>query len=367
MAKTIDQILHHKNIMGVIEAIKGGVPSDIVPAIMMQPTKRIEGNKGTYTKVTSTRKVARSVMYGSPSILRSLSGIAEIAVNLIHSFEHFNHVPNLMPLLLSLDGGKQSLGAEIVGRKAAEFAQLFINLRTAAWFSALAKGFIYFDASGNMLVNETGAVNQIDFGIPAGNRNQLNVAGNGTIITASWATAGTDISIQLNALDKQSAAFTGYAPKYAFYGANVPGYLARNTTMKEFLKFHPASNQAVRNGQVPNGFQEKTWIKASHAFYQDDNGGTQFFWGDNTVVFTPDPSDAGWWGLIEGSYAIPTNVGQLPADANAALRALQTIFGLFGYAKVIDDPVTIRQYGGDTVLPFIAVPNAVFIAEVAGF
>ncbi len=367
MSKTIGQILHHKNIMGVIEAIKGGVPSDIIPASMMTPTKRIIGEKGSFTQVTSTRKVAKSINYGAPSVLRNLSGISEVAVNLIHSYEHFNHNPNLMPLLLSLDGGQQLLGSEIVGRKAAEFTQLFMNLRVAAWFSALSKGIIYFDADGNMLVNETNAANQIDFKIPSGNRNQLNVAGNGTIITATWATAGTDISIQINALNKQSAAFTGYMPKVAYYGANVPGYLARNTTMKEFLKFHPTSNAAVRNGQVPDGFMEMTWINAAHAFYQDDSGNTKFFWGDDTVVFTPDPADSGWWGLIEGSYSIPTNVGQLPADANAALRSLQTIFGLFGYAKVTDDPVTIRQYGGDTVLPFIAVPNAVFIAEVAGF
>ncbi|RLC38155.1 hypothetical protein DRH27_02955 [Candidatus Falkowbacteria bacterium] len=361
--KTIEQILHYKNIMGVVDAIKGGLPTDIVPARMLQPTKRVPGNKGTYYKRTSTRKVARTVKYGAPSTLRSMEGIADVPVNLFHSYEHINHDPNLLPMLKSLDGGTQKLGAEIVAKEAADFTQLFHNLRLAAWFSALTLGKIYFDGDGNLLSSSSGAVVTIDFGIPDGNKDQLNVAGNGTIITDSWATASTDIPKQISVLIKQAMAFTGYRPKYAIYGSNIPDYLASNTSMKEFLKMHPASNEAVRNGDVPNSFAKMTWIDGSHAFYNDNDGNNKFFWDDDMVVFLPDPTDMGWWGLIEGSYAVPTNIN-IQTNATAALASLANVSGMFSYAKVVDDPVTVRQYAGDTVLPIISVPNSVFIADV---
>jgi hypothetical protein len=364
MAKTLQQLLFYKQLIAVIQAIKGGVPGGILPAMVLNPTKKLTGNTGTYRKVEATREVAQAVHYGAASKGVKFKGVSEVPVKLIHSFEHFDHDPNTVAQLLSTDESVQLLGAEEVGRKVAYFGTRFTNLRLAAWYSALAFGKIWLDGEGNLLSSSSGAAITIDYGIPSGNQNQLNWDGNGAIIAASWANASTDIALHIRKIQIAAAVQTGYPIVNAFYGKNIPSYLANNTTMKEYLKMNPVSNDAVRNGQVPNGFCKLNWIDASTAFFTDATGATKFFLGDDTVIFTPAFEDVGWWGFLEGSYAIPTNIGNVQADAMAALNSLKTTSGMFSYATVSHDPTGIRQYGGDTFLPTINVPMSIYIADV---
>jgi len=363
MGKPIEALLHVDNFLRTIEKVKAGVPSDILPPRMFKPTDKTLGNAGFYFKVEGTRQTAQQVAYGAPSKSMVGKGVSKQPVTLLHSFENFTHDPILLNLLKSLNDGTQQRGVELVGRKIAEFTQRFVNLRRAAWYSALALGKIYFDVNGDMLPSSAGAVLTVDFSVPAGNQNQLDWDGNGAIIGASWATASTDIIGDLRELKLASIALTGYKLKYAYYGSNLPGYFATNTTLKEYLARNQSANAALLKGEIPDGLMGLTWIDAQHAFFEDAGGTNRFFWGGNTVVFTPDPADIGWWGMIEGSYLVPSDVGQLYGDALAAINALREVFGTFGYAKIGHDPVGITQYGGDTFLPVIAVPNSVFIAD----
>lgn len=362
--KTIQEILHFENILKVVEEVKGGVPGGILPEGMFRATRRFLGNVGYYFKVISTRQVARQVRYGSPSVAIKLRGVSKVPVTLAHAFEHFDHEPNLVAVLKSLDDRIQLLGAQEVGRQAGQFTQRFVNARRAMAYSALTTGKIMFDDEGELTMKTSQAAITVNFGIPAGNKGSLNALGAGVIITASWATATTDIPLQIAGIQVAAARLTGYPITEAYYGKNVPSYIAKNTAMKEFLKMNPGSNQAVRRGDIPDGFINLNWHQAYGAFYTREDGTSHQFWTDDMVVFTPNIADVGWWDFLEGSYSIPTDVGQMYGDAIQALNSLQTVFGLFGYATVIHDPAGIRQYAGDTSLPVIVVPKAIFIADV---
>lgn len=362
--KTIEQILSFKNLLRVIDAVKGGVPGGILPERMFTPSDKTDGNRGTYTKVTATRKVAQAVMYGAPSKMADHKGVSEVPVVLIHTYEHFQHDPTLVAKLRSQAGAVQKWGSEIVAKRAGQFTQRFVNLRRAAWYQALTEGKIWLDSEGNLVHRSGLAAITIDFAIPAGNKTYLNALGEGNIISASWATAATDIPNQIAGIQIAAAQLSGYPITTVYYGKNIPSYVSKNTAMKEYLKLNPTSNEAVRRGEIPDGFMQLKWRPAYTAFFEDSKGTNRRFWGDDICVFTPDESDMGWWGFIEGSYPIPTDVGQMYGDAIQALNALQTVFGLFGYAQVTNDPVGIRQYGGDTFLPVICVPKAVFIGNV---
>jgi hypothetical protein len=364
MAKTLQQLLYFKNIIAVIQAIKGGIPSGIIPPQMLNPTKKLIGNVGVYKKVESTRQTAQAVHYGAASKGIKLTGVSEVGVKLIHSFEHFDHDPNTVAQLLSQDGNMQTMGSEEVGNKIRDFGTRFTNLRLAAWYSILFNGIIWLDGEGNLLYSSSGAAITIDFGVPAGNQNQLNWDGNGAIIGASWGTAGTDIASHIMKIQKAAAVLSGYPIVNAYYGQNIPSYIAANTIMKEYLRTNPMANEAIKVGGIPKGFLNLNWIPANTAFYADKDGTARYFCGVDTVVFTPDVSDLGWWGFLEGSYAIPTNIGQIQTDALAALNSLRQVNGMFGFATVTNDPVGIRQYGGDTFLPTLNVPKSIFIADV---
>lgn len=360
--KTMEEILHYENLMRVIIAQKDGVPGGILDNRHFTQTDRCDGNAGSYIKVTSTRKVAKACMYGAASKNTKLPGISKVPVTCIHSFEHFGHSPMTVAKLKSENEQTQLWGAQIIGKNAAEAARRFVNLRRAAWYSALTIGKIYLDAEGELTLKAADAAITIDFGIPATNKSQLNALGKGNIIAASWDADTTDIPGHLHRIQKAAAALCGYPITTAYYGENVPTYVAKNAAMKEFLKMSPGYAPKVAEGLIPDGFLQLKWRPAFTANF-DKGGVTKWFWGPDQIVFTPDVADLGWWGFIEGSFPLPTD-SLVSGDGGAALSSMLTTFGMGAYAEVKLDPPSIVQYSFDTFLPVIAVPKAVFIATV---
>ena len=364
MAKTLQQILGGKNLTGVIQGVRGGVPSDILPPAFMTTTRTVEGDHCTYRKVEGTRKTARQVHYGSKARVASISGVSEVPIKLLHSFESIGHSPATLMNLTELGSeSRQRIGQSEISRQTREFRQLFDNLRVAAIYSIFANGAIYFDGDGNLLPSSSGAVVTIDFAVPSGNQNQLDVLGDGAIITASWATAGTAIHKQIANLKKAARKLTGYPLRYAFYGENILDYLLGNTKLKEIINRNPATQAAALQNEIAPGFLGLTWVPIQDAFFVDQDDAKQDFFGGDTVVFTPEPSPE-WWEVINGTYPVPTDIGEVAANGENALGNVAEVAGLFSYAVLSHNPVGIEQFAGDTFLPIPKVPGAMFIADV---
>jgi hypothetical protein len=248
---------------------------------------------------------------------------------------------------------------------------LFVNLRVAAVFSLLANGQIYFDGNGELLPTATGAVYTVDMQIPSGNKNQLNVLGKGNILTASWATTSTSILTQIKALKRAARKLTGYPLKNAFYGANVLPYIVNNTELSSYMKRNIAFQEALKNDELPAGFLGLDWHPVDEAFFSTNatntgatlDGGTPTeLFGPDLVTFTPDVNPE-WYELVEGTYPVPTSVDE-GQTADELIAEVMTVAGMFAYAYVTKDPVTVKEVAGDTVLPLIKVPSAVFLATV---
>jgi hypothetical protein len=362
MAKAIEDVLHYTNFVRVIEQVKGGVPQDIVPASMMSVTDTTKGNQASYYLTTSTRKNAQLIRYGSGSKLVAVGDATEKPVVLLHTKEHIMHKPDTVMQLIDLNGERQNMGIKTLGRETKKFTMRHMNTRWSCLHSMLGKGWVKWNAQGDIVLD--GSVQgTVDYGIPAGNRDQLDILGNGDIISASWNTASTAIEKQIIEIQSQILRLCGYKVTTAYYGKNIPNYIAKNTTMKEYLKNHPGSVDDVRAGLVPQGFAQMNWIPAYNAFFEDKDGNIKDIWGDDQITFTPDPADDSWKGFIEGTTPIPTDIA-LYGDAVQALNSITEAQGMFGYAEINRDPVTIKQLAGDTFLPYIAVPNAVAIADV---
>jgi len=361
MAKTLQQILGSTTLTGVVQGVKGGVPSDILPPAFMRATRVVTGDSAKYRKVNNTRKVAKIVQYGSPSKRREQIGISEVPVKLLHTFEHEVFDAATLQNLTSENDQIQRLGEAEVARQSAEFKRYFTNLRLAATYSMLAKGVIYFDADGNLLPSSSGAAITVDAQVSANNKNQLN-----GVISAAWSAAGTDIPLQIAALKKVARKLTGYKLTHAFHGENILGYFTTNTKMKEIINRNPAMQNAVlMNNEIPNGLLNLNWIPMYEAFYEDNDGTDQDLVDADNVIFTPDPTPD-WWEVMEGTYAVPNDL-VIGTDAMDVLSNLVQRPGMFSYAELKTDPPSIKQLAGDTFLPIIKVPDAIFIATVAGF
>ena len=362
MSKAIEDVLSAPNLIGVIQKVKTGL-LDVLPPGFTAAGKTVVGDQGTYNKVEGTRQTARLAQYGAPSRRRNLKGLTQMPVRLIHTIEHIMHNPIILQNLLSVEGAKQQLGRAEIARQTRDFRILFDNLRLAATYSALGLGAIYFDGDGNLLPSSSGSVIDVDYSVPAGNQDQLDIDGAGDVISASWATDGTDIVGQLIDLKVRMAKLNGYVPTVAMYGTNVLEYLLTNTAIKNLISGSSGMSEQAAAGAVPRGLLGFDWYPVYSAFFEDDDGDAQSIFGDDTVVFCPTPS-TDWWEVLQGTYLTPTNLGGVSPDGTGAVGDLTQTSGMFSYAHVLSDPPTVKHVAGDTFLPVLKVPAAICIADV---
>ena len=358
MATTLQEIIGYRNLTGIISDPKGGVPDDILPPSFMTITRRIVGHTCVYKKISGTRTTARISTYGRASQRMQLRGIEDKPIKLLHSIHNVSHDMAVLAQLENYDNPQiQQLGKAEIARQTADFRQKFVNLRLSCIYSTLAKGAIYYDGDGELLPSSSGAVVTVDWGVDDDNKDQLN-----GIISASWATDSTDILGQLVEIKQTARQTTGYQIKHAFYGKNIPEYLVSNDSIANLVNGNPAYAQAMLQGDIPP-ICNIQWHPAYDAFYEDKDGTIQEWFGDDTVVFTPDPSPD-WFEGIEGSYCVPRNVN-IGSDANSVVSSsFATVNGMFSYAYPTKDPAGIKHVAGDTFIYCLKVPNAIFIADV---
>ena len=364
MAVNLNELIGFTPVIGpLVERIKTGLPTDWLPPAFTRVTKRVSGDTGEYRRVDGTRETARRVARGSPAIRLGQKGVTKVAVTAISTFHDIMHEQDTLEMLFSDNSDVRSEGKDEVVRQTGTFYQQIRNLRLSAVASALSQGTINFDVNGNLLPSTTSAAVSIDFGIPAGNQDQLDILGDGAIIDASWDTATTDIVSQLTKVRQQIAKLCGYIVTDIFYGANIPKYIAKNNNFANIIKGNANVANEVKQGIIPAGTGGFTWHPATDAFYKDSDGDLNTWFGDDTVVFVP-KVERSWWQYIEGSNLIPTSLGQVSADAAAEARNLKKIFGFFSYATLTHNPVGVQHLAGDTFLPIIAAPYAVAIGDV---
>jgi hypothetical protein len=374
MALNLEAVLGSRNLIGLIQSVVGSVPDNLLPKGLMKSDRSCEGNRGTYLKVRGTRQTARLVAYGSASKARELPGVSEVPVTLLHSFEHCIHPAAILQNLLAEEQNdpnaevKQKMGLQTVSRQIQQFGQLFVNLRISAIYSALALGKIYFDSDGNLLPTSASAAQTIDYGIPAANIGKASSVLSGLVDdTGGWDTATTDIQAQMIELKVLARQRTGYELTHAFYGKSVLGYLAKNNMVKQVMTGSSRYAESAMLTEIPDGtFGIKKWYPVSEAFFakstiplgSDETANVAEWFPADQITFTPDPSPE-WWEMLEGTYPVP-QAFNITGDAMEQLRALKQAVGAFSYATMQDDPVSVKHLGGDTFLPIIKVPGAVF-------
>lgn len=362
MTTTMEKILSGNNLTGVIQAEKDGLPT-ILPAGFYATSKRVSGNQMTYDRVDGNRQLAQIVQYGSPSKRRNLKGVSQKTVTGISAKEHQVYDPSIFNKLRAVGTDvKNNKGVQEITRQTSNFQFYFKNLRTTAIQSALLKGYIYVDADGNLLPSATGAAQTIDYGIPATNTGQLKQIDGSTAIFGTTWSGSPDLSKDHDVLHSTALQRCGYPLRYAVYGKNVKEYLQDYASSAGMLVGNPELQNTFRNGATTFQMFNLTWIPGYDGFFIDQNGTAQTILGDDQVVYMPEP-DFTWYDLMEGSELIPSDF-QMKANAADIANSLQEMNGMYSYATLVDDPVTIKQIAGDNFLPVIKVPKAIYIADI---
>lgn len=358
---TLQDILLAANLTGMINEIMGGVPDDLLPPGLQTPTRTIAGDQGTYYKVKNTRRLSKRKARGSVAVEGDKEDETEIVFKAIYSNESFRYKPDTLQNLMTEDGTRQAIAMSEIRRQATEHVRHFKNLRMSAIYSTLATGAINFTANGDLKL-VTSSVN-IDFGVPAGNKAQLDVFGTGNIIDVSWDDPSADIATQMKVLRRAARKLTGLKIQHALYGENILNYLLDNNQAKELINRSEKRRDEASVLEIPQDFFKLTWWDVNEAFYEDVDGTLPEFFGPDDIVFIPGVSEE-WWDYPEGTNLVPNSVGNVHPDAVAALSDVSVMGGLSSYALVTGNPVGIEQIIQDTFMPILRNPNAIFIATV---
>lgn len=313
-----------------------------------------------WEQVPITQTTAAAVNFGSPARNAPRTSNAERDARCIHLFESITHGGQALLDLESDSAETRERAARDFTKQAVNFGLRFNNSEKVAVASALAFGAIYQSSSGHFQHTSSGAARTIDLGVPAANKNQL--AGK---ITASWATAGTDILGNLFNIFK-AAAQTGFPIRKVQYGSAVPGYFRGNTAISTLMGQSPMLADNLMQGRIPKGFGDPTgqvvWEPIWNEFFVDSGGTTREIFASDNVLFLPEVTNQ-WYTMVDGAVVVPTEVG-LSATPDAAKAKGKKVYGKFSYAATNHNPYSVDQFCGHSFLPVFLNPAAFFIADV---
>ncbi len=366
MAQNLEEIIGFENMLGMFSDPKGNVPSDFIPAAFLPGagnTRNVFGNTAVYLRSKGNRQTARLIDYGAPSKAAEIKGVDKIPITLLHTSENYTHEYTVLSALQDFTNpARQAWGISELARRNNQLRARVLNLRISCMMSLWRHGKIFFDGDGDLLHTSSNQVVTVDSGIDTDTNTGTckDIDGN-AIRSADWSTAGTKIAAQVKTVKQTAMRRTGYPIEIAWYGADILDHLLGNTQLKQVIQGNPTIATQFAAGEIPNGFLGLNWVPIYPAFFEDADGTLRDWFPDDFVVFTPAPS-AEWFEWVLGTYAIPTST-QVTDTPMAAAAAMREVFGMFSYAKVLDDPPGIKQVGGDTMLPTLKVPDAIFIMD----
>jgi hypothetical protein len=360
-----------------IAAVRDGVPNPFPKYLFtVRPEDKVIGDSVKFNRTYGMRKTARVIKYGGVPRVRELQQEELKEAKFITFGEERQYPPYILQTLRAYDDWKNGqMARQMVANNVKTMGTLFGNSRIVSVGTTLCLGTIYADSNGNVLPSSSGADTDHTFsqGVPAANIGTiLDNDGNGIFGEAgtgdgsgSWANHDTNIPLALSRLQELAAAAHGYEPTVALYGRNVRDHLLQNTYVLDFLARNSAmQTQYLQENTIPDGLFGFKWIPAWKASFTKDDGTKVNYWPANGVTFMPAVSDApAFWSMFEGSNLVPTTI-DIQTDAQAALNGFQMVHGAFGYSVITHKPVGMSNIMGDTFLPALKIPEAVYIADV---
>lgn len=363
MALSIEEILGFVPLTKAIETVKPGVPRPLPPAFYQRdPSLRLLGDKTRRIETAGTRRNARIVPYGATGRQIKQLPLSGRDVMLLHTEERIAFSHELFLQIREFESYTvQQKFAQETRRQVNAAKTRMLNLESSAIHLMLANGKLWFDVDGSLLASSSGADLTIDYSLPANNQNQLN-----GIIDASWATTSTDIPKHLKRIRQTAVQTSGYPLKYALYGKNIMSYMMKNTFLQSYLVSlggQQLANAFLTTGELPPKFLDFEWIPMNETFFDTEAGVTTEIWGDDSIMFCPDPADANVYGIYEGSHPVLKKF-DITTDVVNQMSNWDHEYGMYGYGRPVFDPLGLIGVYGDTFLPSLQTPGAFFNADV---
>lgn len=360
MTVNMNTLIGTPKLMASINSPAIGLPQAFDPKFYSIRTDA-DGQTFKWEQTPITQTTAAAVSYGSPAIQAPKTGLNERDGKCIHLFESITHGGETLLNLQSDQEETRTRASSDFVRQAVNFGLRFNNTEIAAVASALSQGVIYLGSNGQIQLTSSGAARTIDLGVPATHKNQCN-----SMISASWATAGTNILGDIFSILKAMAQ-AGRPCRKIMYGSAIPGYMRETNTIISGMctKSSWLADQLAQS-RLPKGFGDPSnqveWEPIWNSFFVDSGGTTREFFGSDALLFLPEVKND-WYTMVDGSATVPTKVG-IVGTPDVAAQSFQKVRGKFSYANINHNPVSVDQFCGHSFLPVFLDPTAFYIADV---
>lgn len=380
MANTaLDTILQPTVTTGVVKQV-AATSSILLNKFGMQPggpnTKQVGHRRFGYDVFNDSRKVAQGRSPGSAAAVVKRQAVGRVEGVFPRAHER---VPMLLEELHNLRpiGGSSNqfdnAGESFVQKQLRIQGQKIANFRTTL-LAGMLRDSLYYHTSGDDIYFDFTSTSgtQIDFKMPAANKNQLNMLGAGDIINTSWATVATaGVFDDIMAINKAFQQLWGGRLEVVICGADIWSYVTNNTDLKGragsanrvFEQFERPTEVVDAMGNPINMFIGRLtplpwlewWIMGDEGLDLGAPGSESYtsFLPTTGAIFMQRPSNE-WCEMLEGSEPVVKNYGQ---DSTIAM-------GLDSWTVHERDPARVDLFTIDNALSALYVPKSVAFGTV---
>lgn len=347
--------------------------------------EQIWGRTYTYDLYDNVRSVARGRLPGGAAGTVSANPIGNVQVTLARSAEKlpmtYDKVNQIRQIGASA-GVADRMGKNYIDRQAMTMKQRAENFREFIVCGALFNGGIYgFFQNGDDLVptlDRSSTYISVDHRIPSGNiltggsfASGLQMGTGSDIITATWATASTDIPYQLEGINIGFMSQVGSPLRFIFVDPLTKMYILQNDKVRQLagtsntpfatyekmpLKNPDGSDSSLETFTL-KGCPNYTFISSAHRLDLASGSATSVsstqMLKDSYATFMIEP-DKTWFQIVEGSEIVKDNDLAPPAERT----------GFYSWIMEKADPARFELHTLQSVGLEINVPKGLAWARV---
>jgi hypothetical protein len=332
------------------------------------------GREGLYHVYDNVRKIGTGRAPGSPAGRVARNPVGRVPFVYPRMHEQISLLAEELHNLARIDDlrVRDEAGGDFIRRQTATSAQRAANWRTAMVVGMLRDS-LYVHQDGDdwyFSYDSSGALYQINYQMPAGNKSQLDMLGDGDIIDASWATSSTTIPKHIMAINAAFQQLNGGMLTDVICGYTVWNAVINNedvagvhgTASPPFQMFERQMG-TTPDGRPLNVHVGQLSVLPGVTWWITDEGlelgapGSEAFVKhveDDYAIFLNSPQTADLFTLYQGSEPI--------AEYDGGPESVRV--GLSSWSKKSSNPTSTEIFTLDNCLPVNHVPDSVAYAEV---
>jgi len=369
MGRSIQQVLAPKTILKAISQIEmpGTTLQNLFGWGLTGANKNQQsGRNFSYDIFDNTRTIATGRVPGQAASRQKPQGVGQVSGTFPRAAET---IPLLDEDLLNrrrLGGPVNELdrrGESYITKQEAYLGQRFANL-VEFQTAAMIRGAYSYSLEGDDLRHGfTGGETTVDFQVPAGNKDQLDMLGDGNLLDADWSSAATDIPLQLQNINAAMVQLTGLGLSHVALTGTGWQYVINNTKVQTLggssnVVFE--SMRRVGQGEFSAVLRAIPWVTFHVVDYGLNvyDGASETFTKlveDDHAAFLPEVSPR-WVEYLEGS--------EIVTEGPAGVKAER--FGFYAYSYPTHDPSGWDLCAVVNGIPALYTPGALAYGQVTG-